>query len=77
MPVYKVIEKKQSSWWHGKITAQALEDLINETSRAGWVLEKIEKAETSRFMGLLNKSVFLLIFRKLNPAPPPQQRRVK
>jgi hypothetical protein len=64
MLTYKVVEKKHRSFLKGRMTAQDLEDLINEYAASGWILDRIVSGETALFMGLGDKDVFLLIFRK-------------
>src|SRR5687768_9187927 len=44
---YKVVEKKHRSLLRGRLTAQQLEDLINEHAREGWVLDRIVAGETA------------------------------
>ena len=61
---YKVVEQKQKSFLKGRVTGQALEDLINSYAKQGWALDRIVAGETARFMGLGEKDVFLLIFKK-------------
>ncbi len=64
MPTYKVVEKKKKSFISGRFTALDLEDLINHEAKAGWTLDRIVAGDTARFMGLGDKDVFLLIFRR-------------
>lgn len=64
MHTYKVIEKKKKSFISGRLTAQDLENLINHTAKDGWTLDRIVAGDTARFMGLGDKDVFLLIFRR-------------
>jgi len=62
MPIYKVVEKKKKSLLKGTITAQDLEDAINEYASQGWSLDRILSGETAAFIG--DKDVFLLIFKR-------------
>jgi len=64
MSTYKVVEKKKKSFLKGKLTPQDLEKLINEHASQGWKLDRIVAGETASFMGMGDKDVFLLIFRK-------------
>ena len=64
MPTYKVVEKKKKSFISGRLTASDLENLINQEAKKGWTLDRIVAGDTARFMGLGDKDVFLLIFRK-------------
>lgn len=64
MPTYKVIEQKQKSFLSGRMSADDLEKLINKHANDGWTLDRIVAGETARFMGLGDKDVFLLIFKK-------------
>ena len=60
---YMVVEKKKT-FLKGAITAQQLEDLINEHAEKGWDLDRIIAGETARFMGVSDKNVFLLVFKQ-------------
>lgn len=64
MPRYKVVEKKHKSFLGGRLSADDLESLINEHAEEGWTLDRIVAGETARFMGLGDKDVFLLIFKR-------------
>ena len=46
------------------MSASDLEALINEHAAGGWALDRIVAGDTARFMGLGEKDVFLLIFRR-------------
>ena len=61
---YKVVEQKQKSFRGGRMSAQDLENLINQYAANQWVLDRIVTAETARFMGLGDKDVFLLVFKQ-------------
>ncbi|KKN39152.1 hypothetical protein LCGC14_0746220 [marine sediment metagenome] len=63
MPTYRVIEKKQKSFVHGRLTASDLEKLINKTAQDEWTLDRIVAGETARVL-LGDKNMFFLIFRK-------------
>ena len=62
MPTYRVVEQKQKSFLHGRMSAPDLELLINEHAGQGWTLDRIVAGDTARFMGMGEKDVFLLIF---------------
>ena len=61
---YKVVEKKHKSFLGSRMSADDLESLINEHAGEGWTLDRIVTGETARFMGMGDKDVFLLIFRR-------------
>ena len=61
---YMVVEKKTKTFLKGAITAQQLQDLINEHASQGWDLDRILAGETARFMGVSDKNVFLLVFKQ-------------
>ncbi len=64
MPTYKVVEKKTKSFLKGRMSAQQLEDLINQYADDGWTLDRIVAGDTARIMGFGEKDVFLVIFRQ-------------
>jgi hypothetical protein len=61
---YKVVEQKHRMFSRGTMTAQDLEDAINQHAADGWILDRIVAGETARFMRLGDRDVFLLIFRR-------------
>lgn len=64
---YKVVEQKQKSFLRGRMTAQDLENAINQYAAEGWTLDRIVAGETAHFMGLGDKDVFLLVFKRERP----------
>ncbi|MDG2035247.1 MAG: DUF4177 domain-containing protein [Pseudomonadales bacterium] len=65
MKRYKVVEQKTKSFVKGKMTAQDLENKINEVAQEGWTLDRVIAGETARVMGISSdKDVFLLIFQQ-------------
>lgn len=64
MLTYRVVEKKQTTFFGGRMSADDLEDLINTHAKEGWTLDRIVAGETAVMMGLGGKDVFLLIFKK-------------
>jgi hypothetical protein len=64
---YKVVEQKQKSFLRGRMTAQDLENSINQYAAEGWTLDRIVAGETAEFMGLGDKDVFLLVFKRERP----------
>ena len=64
MPHYKVVEQKTKSFLKGRMRAEQLEALINQYADDGWTLDRIVAGETARVMGLGEKDVFLVIFRR-------------
>jgi len=61
---YKVLEQKHKSFMRGRMTAQDLENLINQYAGEGWTLDRIVAGETGHLMGLVDKDVFLLVFKR-------------
>ena len=64
MYTYKVIEKRKKQFLQGALTVQQLEKLLNTHANEGWILDRIVAGETARFMGLSDKDVFIIIFKK-------------
>ncbi len=60
MITYKVVEIKQRSLMKGYMTAQDLQNLINQWANLGWTLDRMSAGETQGF--LHGKDVFLVIF---------------
>ncbi len=64
MPTYRVEEIKTKGFLKGRMSAKELEGRLNQSGSQGWALDRIVAGETARFMGVGEKDVFLLIFRK-------------
>jgi hypothetical protein len=64
---YKVVEQKRTSFLRGRMSAQDLENSINQYAAEGWTLDRIVAGETAYFMGLGDKDVFLLVFKRERP----------
>ena len=52
------------SFLKGRMTSEDLEELINSYAREGWTLDATVAGEAARFMGLGDKDVFLLNFKR-------------
>jgi hypothetical protein len=49
------------------MSAQDLEDSINQYAADGWALDRTVASETAHFMGLGDKDVFFLMFKRERP----------
>ena len=56
MPTYKVVEKKTKSFLKGRMSAQQLEDMINQYADDGWTLDRIVAGDTARIMGSVKRT---------------------
>lgn len=63
MPVYKVVEHKQTKFLGGRIKPKDLEKLINKGAEGGWSLDRILVGPDHEFL-TGGRDVFLLVFRK-------------
>lgn len=71
MPHYTVVEVKRKGVLGGRMSAQDLQQAINEHAHQGLILDRIVSGETARHLVGV-KDVFLLIFREDYEPPVPQ-----
>ena len=71
MPHYTVVEVTQKGMLGSRMSAQDLQQAINEHAHQGLVLDRIVSGETARYL-VGAKNVFLLIFREEYEPPVPQ-----
>ena len=64
MIFYRVAEVKHQTFSRGRMSANDLENKINEWASFGWALDRIVTGETAAVLGMGSKDVFLLIFKK-------------
>lgn len=61
--LYKVVEQKARSFFHGVLTARRFEEAINSNAAEGWHLDRVVSAHTRHFV-FFAKSSYLLIFKR-------------
>lgn len=62
--MYKVRELRRRKFLRGRVTAAALQRMIDAESMCGWTLDRVVTTTTAWFWRIGKKEVHLLIFKK-------------